>query len=100
MGAIKKMTGVRGRKILRTVALRLMALIVAIWGIRASFDRGLGSKLTMRHSFDYWDFNESTSGFFITYLFIMGLYVCLGHYLLKITKIVAGITFQRGIKSS
>ena len=67
---------------LRPWLARLSGLSVMAGGVWASFDRELGSKLLMRHSFDYWE--GGSSGFFITYLLIMGLYAGLTHFFLKV----------------
>ncbi len=66
---------------LRAAVVRLAGLAVMVGGVQCSFDRGLGSKLLMRHSFDFWE--GSPAGFFISYIMIMGLYIGLTHYSLK-----------------
>lgn len=67
---------------LRAALLRLSALGIIIFGIKVSFERAIGSRLLMRESFDYWE-----GGFvelFPAYLAIMGLYIGLAHYFLKL----------------
>ena len=73
--------GLKGCGRLPAAALRLAALGVMAGGVYFSFERGLGAKLLMKHSFDYWE--GSAAGFFTAYLLIMGLYAALTHYILK-----------------
>lgn len=68
---------------LRPTLRALGAFTIIFYGIKSSINRSMGSKLLMQHSFDYWNFEESTIGFFLTYLALMGLYICVTHYLLK-----------------
>lgn len=86
MAEIRKamtMTGMRGAG---AIALRAMAITIVAFGVEASFDRNMYSKLTAYYSFDYWDFDQSIIGFFATYLSIMGVYVCLTYYALKLLR--------------
>jgi len=68
---------------LPTALLRGITAVIAIQGIRSSFDLGLGTKLTAQLSIDFWDFNQSTIGFFAHLLAIIGLYMALGHYVTR-----------------
>ena len=61
------------------VALRAVAMAVALWGVSSSIEMAFGSKLMLTYSLDMWDFNESTVGFFINYASIVGLYAALVH---------------------
>ncbi|NSZ65468.1 DUF4405 domain-containing protein [Agrobacterium tumefaciens] len=67
---------------LRTMVLRAMALAIAIWGVKSSFEMAFGTKLMLNYSLDMWDFSENTVGFFIGYASIVGLYVAIAHYAL------------------
>lgn len=80
----RQLIRVGGLSRLRRVLVRLAGAAVMAGGLWASFDRGLGSKLLMRHSFDYWE--GGAAGFFLTYLLIMGLYIGLTHYSLLLFK--------------
>nr|CAD6438883.1 hypothetical protein REQ54_04801 [Rhizobium sp. Q54] len=75
---------------LRTMVLRGMALAIAIWGVKSSFELAFGTKLMLTYSLDMWDFSENASGFFIGYASIVGLYSAITHYTLsllgKVTK--------------
>lgn len=78
MSVVRRLFRVSGSCRLRSTLVRLAGAAVLAGGFWASIDRGLASKLLMRHSFDYWA--GSAAGFFITYLLIMGLYIGLTHY--------------------
>lgn len=84
MAVTRQMMGAGGPSRLSAVLVRLTGAAVMAGGLWASFDRGLGDKLSMRHSFDYWE--GSAAGFFFTYLLIMGFYIGLTHYSLMMFK--------------
>lgn len=84
MAVLGRALGLTGPSRLRTAVFRLAALGIMLAGTYFSFERGLGSKLLMRRSFDYWE--GSAAGFFAAYLLIMGLYIALTHYGLKIFR--------------
>ena len=83
MNVARNLCGVRGASTTRTVVLRVIAAVTAIQGIRSSFDLGMGAKLTAQISIDFWDFNESTAGFFFHIVAIAGLYMAVAHYAMK-----------------
>ena len=83
MNVARNLFAVKGTSTARTAALRVIAAVVAIQGIRSSFDLGMGSKLTAQISIDFWDFNESTVGFFVHVVAIAGLYMSIAHYTMK-----------------
>lgn len=78
--------GIKGTSPLRTWALRAVTAIVAVKGVLATFEMGLGTKLRFEYALDMWDFNESTLESFANYLSIIGLYAALTYY---------GVTFLR-----
>lgn len=84
MAVMRQSLPVSGPSRLRASVARLAGAAIMAGGLWASFDRGLGAKLLMRHSFDYWA--GSAAGFFFTYLLIMGLYIGLTHYSLMLFK--------------
>lgn len=64
----------------RKLVLRLMGAAIAVQGIASSFALGLGDKLAMRMTLDWWNFGESVAGFFIHCIAIAGLYIFLTYY--------------------
>lgn len=65
------------------LARTLLPTAILGYGIKASFDRDICSKLFMIYSFDFWDFEQSSAGFFINYLAIIAVYVVLTRTVLK-----------------
>ncbi|RQP05386.1 MAG: DUF4405 domain-containing protein [Paracoccus sp. BP8] len=86
MNVTRQALGIKGTSPLRTWALRAATAIVAVKGVLATLEMGLGTKLRFEYALDMWDFNESTLGFFANYLSIIGLYAALTYY---------GLTFLR-----
>lgn len=83
MGAVRGLFRIAGPSRARTVVLRVAAASVAAHGVWSSFVLGLGTKLTMQVSLDWWNFEEAVAAFFVHCLAIAGLYVALTHYGLK-----------------
>lgn len=67
-------------RLAQTIILRCGVLVVALWGVKSSFEMAFGSKLMLTYTLDMWDFSQSTHGFFINYAAIIGLYAALTHY--------------------
>jgi hypothetical protein len=78
MAFMGRLFKISGPSRLRAFIVRLAGGLVMAGGLIASFVRGLGSKLSMGHSFDFWE--GSGAGFFMAYLSIMGFYIGLAHY--------------------
>lgn len=82
------------RKILRipslnrgcTFAVRIMAVLIAVYGMYSFFARDVGSKLTLYYTYSYWNFDESPVFFFTDYVSIMGLCIFVTYYVLKFVK--------------
>jgi hypothetical protein len=86
IGAMSKMTGITDTNHIRTMALRIMAVLVAFYGVHASFDRDVGSKLILYYTYSYWNFDESAMFFFTDYLSIMGFCIFVTYYVLKFVQ--------------
>lgn len=89
MNTARATLGLTTRSTVRTIALRAMALVIAIWGVKSSIDMAFGSKLMLSYSLDMWDFNESTIQFFVNYGSIVGLCAAVTHYGLNLIRSVA-----------
>jgi glucan phosphoethanolaminetransferase (alkaline phosphatase superfamily) len=70
----------------RTFTLRIIAVLIAVYGVYASFNRDVGSKLILYYTYDFWNFDQSAAIFFLDYLSIMGLYVCLTYYTVRLIQ--------------
>ncbi|MFZ4288404.1 DUF4405 domain-containing protein [Variovorax sp. HJSM1_2] len=67
----------------RSWGLRVAAAAIATVGLQSSFVMEVGSKLTLQMSLEWWDFAQSTLGFFLRWLSILGLYTTATHYALQ-----------------
>jgi hypothetical protein len=67
----------------RRIALRVVTTLILIYGVYASFDRGMGAKLFLGYSFDFWNSERPAVLFFSHNLAIMGVYACVTYYVLK-----------------
>lgn len=63
MNVTRQALGIKGTSPLRTWTLRAATAIVAVKGVLATLEMGLGTKLRFEYALDMWDFNESTLGF-------------------------------------
>lgn len=84
MGIAKKITGIKEPSPMRTVFLRIIAVLIAAYGIYAFWQRKNGSYMLLKTQFVFFDFDEPLSLFFADQLAIMGLFVCVGHYASKL----------------
>jgi len=67
----------------RAAFLRMVAVAIAAYGVHSLVAMDMGSKLTARITMNFWDFGQSTWGFFVHCGSIVGLWVFLTHYLAK-----------------
>jgi hypothetical protein len=86
MNAFRKMMKMNGKNWTRKIAARILALAVAVFGVWSSFDRDMFSKLFLGFSFDYWDPERPAVLFFAAMLSIMGVYVFIAYYALKLLE--------------
>ncbi len=86
MDAVRKMTKITAENRSRTFALQIMAVLIALYGVYASFSREIGAKLILYYTFDFWNYDQSPVIFFVDYLSIMGLYVCVTYYAIKLVQ--------------
>ena len=83
MNSARRMTGLTGTSRTRTIALRILAVLIVIYGVHSSFERDMGSKLTIYNPFGNWFNDDSIIRFLIDHLSIIGIYICGTHYALK-----------------
>jgi hypothetical protein len=82
INSVRRMTGIAGTSRIRTITLRILALLIVAYGVQTSFEGEMGSKLFIYSPFG-WSYDDSTFRFLIDHLSIMGIYVCGTHYTLK-----------------
>jgi len=95
MGLARAALGLRGRSRARSWLLRLAALAVAVLGAWSSARLGLGGKLAMQVSLDWWNFEESVAGFFLHAVAIVGLFAAATHYAVKLGRRLGGTGARR-----
>ena len=83
INSARRMTGLTGTSRTRTIALRILAVLIVIYGVHSSFEREMGSKLTIYNTFGNWFNDDSIIRFLIDHLSIIGIYICGTHYALK-----------------
>ncbi|MFE5429614.1 DUF4405 domain-containing protein [Peribacillus simplex] len=83
--AVRKMTGITSTSRIRTIAFRIIVVLIVVYGVQASFERDMLSRLTIYNPFG-WSFDESSMGFLIDHLAIMGIYISGTHYVLKFVR--------------
>lgn len=86
MGVAKKITGIKKFSHVRTIFLRIIAALIAAYGIYAFLQRKNGSYMLLKTQFVFFDFDEPLSSFFVDQLAIMGFFVCIGHYISKLLQ--------------
>lgn len=86
MGIVKKIVGIKKNSRICTVFLRIIAVLIAAYGIYAFVQRKNGDYMLLKNQFVFFDFDEPLSLFFADQLAIMGLFVCVGHYVSKLLQ--------------
>ncbi|MFS0599592.1 DUF4405 domain-containing protein [Peribacillus frigoritolerans] len=85
INSVRKMTGITGTSRIRTIAFRVMAVLIVVYGVQASFKRGMLNKLTIYNPFG-WESYDSSMKFLLDHLTIMGIYISGTHYVLKFVQ--------------
>ena len=93
INSVRKMTGITGTSRIRTIAFRVIAVLIVVYGVQASFEREMIYKLTIYNPFG-WKFNDSSMGFLLDHLAIMGIYISGTHYVLKFVQKQDNTNFQ------
>ncbi|ULQ60449.1 hypothetical protein K7I13_03830 [Brucepastera parasyntrophica] len=68
------------------IAARIAAACVAVYGIYASAVREMGTNLFARNVFSFWDYDKPPVLFFLDFLAILGLYVFITYYGLRLME--------------
>lgn len=87
MGVARAAFGIRRNSRLRSWVLRALTGVVAAYGVWSCLVLGLGMKLTMQMSLDWWNFEESVAGFFIHIGAIAGLIISATYYGMKLLEL-------------
>lgn len=65
---------------INTMALKIISLVIAIYGAYSFYDNGILSYMFLRNEFAFFDFEKSGALVIIQYLSMMGLWVFITHY--------------------
>ncbi|MFJ7509447.1 DUF4405 domain-containing protein [Peribacillus simplex] len=85
INAVRKMTGITNTSRSHTIVFRVIAVMIVVYGVQASFERDMLYKLTVYNPFG-WNIGKSSMGFLIDHLSIMGIYISGTHYALKFVR--------------
>ena len=77
---VKKPSGVR------KWVLRVIAVLIAGYGMYAFIKWDVGSYMLLRNQFVFFDFEESLVLFLLDYMAIAALFVCVGHYMRQLAR--------------
>lgn len=69
-----------------TWILRIIAALIAVYGIYAFIRREIGSYMLLTRQFVFFDFEEPLVFFILDYVAVMGLFVFLGHYMAELMR--------------
>ncbi|QND15294.1 DUF4405 domain-containing protein [Rhizobium leguminosarum bv. trifolii] len=86
IGVVGSRFGMAAEGRLPTLVLRVVAMTIAVYGVQSLLTIDVGSKLFMQMSFDFWDFQTATPAFFLHHIAIIGLFVFITHYGLKLVR--------------
>ena len=87
LGAARK--AVKGISRVRLRILRIVAAVIAVYGMYAFVKRDIGNYMLLKVHFVFFDYDESLFFFLLDYFAVMGLFIFVGHYFtlgLKQTK--------------
>lgn len=84
MGMAKRLT--QKTSAIRTWMLRIIALIIAGYGVYAFVKRDIGSYLLFQNQFAFLDFEEPIIRFLFDYIAVLGLFTAIGHYTFGIIR--------------
>ena len=80
----------------RAHPLRVIAILIAVYGVYAFVARQVPGYMFLRIQFSFFDYEQPAILFFLDYLAIMGLFVCLGH---SFTRLIQGSTAKKRLRS-
>ena len=86
MGMLRKAVSIGGKCTVRTITLRITAMLLGLWGLLAFIRREIGNYLFLRNQFVFFDFNQPPIFFVADTIAVMALFAMAGHYLAKLLK--------------
>lgn len=86
MTKMRQSLRITGSSRIRTVILRIVAAVVAVYGAYVFISRNLITYMLLQTQFVFLDFGESPIFFYIEYLAMAGLFVWIAYYLTMIFR--------------
>ena len=87
LGMVKKFT--KKKSVMRSIALRIIAVGISIYGIYAFRKREISSYMLNKIEFVFFDMEEPLVAFIVDYLAVMGLFAVVGYYVMFVLKIIS-----------
>ena len=84
LGMARRVMHIKEGLLWRTWLLRIVVAFVAVYGAYAFLIRGFTEYMFLRTQFVFYDFGDPLSSFFMDYLAVMALFVCIGNYIAKV----------------
>ncbi|MCM1176023.1 MAG: DUF4405 domain-containing protein [Blautia sp.] len=86
LGMIRNVAKISGQSTIRTIVVRSIAVIVALYGCYAFVKRQVAEYMFMRSHFVFFDFGEPIIFFLGDYVAMMGLFAVAGYYISKLLR--------------
>lgn len=86
LGMVRKVGKTRPTSKLASSLSTFLGALVAVYGVAALVKRNLATYLFLRAEFVFLDFNESKILFYLDYLAIMGTFIFLFHFAVKLLR--------------
>lgn len=86
MGMARNLLRIRRPNFARRLALRGVALVIALHGVWSFTVLDLRSKLSMQMTLDWWNFEDGAAGFFLHCAAIAGLVIAMTYYTLLLVQ--------------
>lgn len=86
MGVMRKVASISTPSRTRTIVLRVIAALIAAYGIYSFIKHDIATYMFLRSRFVFFDFEQSVFSFFAEYLAMMGLFVFIAYYATKLIQ--------------
>ena len=84
MGMMRKAAGIKKPAAVRTWLLRVLAVLLAVFGIYAFIKNDIASYMLLRTDFVFFDMEQPLVLFFLEYLGMMALWAAIAYYMGKL----------------
>jgi hypothetical protein len=100
MGVARHVCGIRQASASRVLLLRCLALLIVFHGAWSGWRLGLGTRLSMQMTLDWWDFEASALGFFVHCVAVSGAVIAAVHYAGRFAGWRRGASPRRAARSA